>query len=416
MTVIVLDGNENQAVAAVRSLHRAGYRVTVGAATRWSKAGWSRGCACQFMYPAPEDDARAFVTAVAAEAARDRRTLVLPMTERTTLPLSRERDVVTAAGGILVLPSHDIVVRAFDKEETTRLAASIGVDVPRTITMSSPAEARDHASTLPYPVVVKPKTSQEYVGNATVRTTGAPVYARTASEFLAAWSDVARRSRSVLVQEFIEGDGCGYFALMRHGELRAEFAHRRLRDVRPTGSGSALRVSVAPDPRAREAALAVLMALKWHGVAMVEFRRRPDGTPVFLEVNGRFWNSLALAVHSGVDFPVLLARLAVDDDVEPVTSYRTGVRCRWLLGDVRHLVEVLRGRPFGYPAPFPGRLRTLAAELTPVRGTYHDNFSPADPLPELGDWLDFVLHKLRKRVASHGSVKVWNVKGRPSRP
>jgi hypothetical protein len=32
--VLVLDGNENQAVACVRSLARAGYHVTVGAHTR----------------------------------------------------------------------------------------------------------------------------------------------------------------------------------------------------------------------------------------------------------------------------------------------------------------------------------------------------------------------------------------------
>jgi predicted ATP-grasp superfamily ATP-dependent carboligase len=416
MTVLVLDGNENQAVAAVRSLHRAGHRVVVGAATPWSKAGWSRFCARQFVYPAPEDDATAFVASIAEEAARERGTLVLPMTERTTLPLSRDRDRLATAGGVLVLPAHDVVVRAFDKQETTRLAASLGIDVPRTVTISNEAEAHDRAAMLPYPVVVKPRSSQEFVGSATVRTTGAPLYARSAGEFLAAWKNVARRARAVLVQEFIEGDGVGYFALLRHGELRAEFAHQRLRDVRPTGSGSALRVSVAPDPRVRQAALAILTALEWHGVAMVEFRRRSDGTPVFLEVNGRFWNSLALAVHAGVDFPALVARLAADGDVDPIDRYRTGVRCRWLLGDVRHLVEVWRGRPRGFPGRFPGRLRTLASILVPVPGTWHDNFSLTDPLPEVGDWLDFVFRRLRSHVASRATVRVWNVKGRPSRP
>src|SRR5437660_5201335 len=132
MRVIVLDGNENQAVAAVRSLARAGHRVTVGAATSWSKAGWSRDCDQTFRYPAPQNDAPAFVAAVAEEAAREPGTLVLPMTERTTLPLSRDREAIAAAGGRLVLPSHDIVLRAFDKHETTSLAVSVGVAVPRT--------------------------------------------------------------------------------------------------------------------------------------------------------------------------------------------------------------------------------------------------------------------------------------------
>jgi predicted ATP-grasp superfamily ATP-dependent carboligase len=181
---------------------------------------------------------------------------------------------------------------------------------------------------------------------------------------------------------------------MHQGELRAEFAHRRIRDVRPTGSGSAVRESVEPEERMRAAALSILEALRWHGVAMVEFRQRPDGTPVFLEVNGRFWNSLPLAVYAGVDFPALLVRMAEKGDVEMQTGYRTGVRCRWLLGDFRHLVEVWRGAPAGYPASFPGRLRTLTEFLVPVAGTHHDNFLWRDPLPAVGDWLDFFTRKI----------------------
>src|SRR5256885_12613398 len=102
----------------------------------------------------------------------------------------------------------------------------------------------------------------------------------------------------LLVQGFVDGEGCGYFALMPHGELRCEFAHRRIRDVRPTGSGSAVRISVEPLPEVREASLAILKAVNWHGVAMVEFRRQGTKPPVFMEVNGRFWHSLALACYA----------------------------------------------------------------------------------------------------------------------
>jgi predicted ATP-grasp superfamily ATP-dependent carboligase len=198
--------------------------------------------------------------------------------------------------------------------------------------------------------------------------------------------------------------------------MRAEFAHRRIRDVRPTGSGSSMRVSIAPPPQVREAGLAVLRALAWHGVAMVEFRVRPDGTPTFLEVNGRFWNSLALAVHAGVNFPALLAQLASEGQVPLTTTYRTGVQCRWLLGDLRHVIEVLRGAPPSFPGTFPPRLATLLRVLTPSPGTHHDNFAWRDPLPELGDWLHFVVHKLPRRAGQARATRVWNAAGRPSHP
>lgn len=389
MRVLVLDGNQNQAVAAVRSLAQAGHDVLVGDSTSWSKAGWSRFCHGTFRYPAPQRHAAAFVDQITKIAGAQPGTLVLPMTEATTLPLSQSRDAVFAASGRMVLPAHKDVLRAFDKNETTRLAASLGIAVPKTLLVSNKREAEQARTAMSFPVVLKPRSSEEMGASGAVRTTGRPQYASNKEEFDAAYETMSRRCSSVLVQEFVDGEGAGYFALMQHGELRMEFAHRRIRDVRPSGSGSAVRVSVKPDPQLREPSLDMLKALNWHGVAMVEFRQQPGKPPVFMEVNGRFWHSLSLACHAGADFPALLARMAEEGDIEASNGFRAGVRCRWLLGDVRHVAEVWKGAPAGYPRRYPGRVRALVDVLTPVPGTVHDLFQWDDPLPELGDWLDF---------------------------
>jgi predicted ATP-grasp superfamily ATP-dependent carboligase len=242
--VLVLDGNENQAVACVRSLAAAGYDVHVGADTAWSKAGWSRFTRRCFTYAAPQQSGADFLASILAEVRRARGALVLPMTERSTLPLSEHRDEVTAAGGRLVLPAHASVLKAFDKEQTTELARSLGIPVPATAGPNDYVDARQLALKTRYPVVLKPRSSEEVGFSGRTRSTGAPLYARNPHEFMVAYRTLARRCRAILVQEYVEGAGVGYFALMRHGELRAEFAHRRLRDVRPPGSGSSLRVSV----------------------------------------------------------------------------------------------------------------------------------------------------------------------------
>jgi predicted ATP-grasp superfamily ATP-dependent carboligase len=415
MTVLVLDGNENQAVAATRALAAAGHRVLVGSDTTWSKAGWSRFCAGTFRYAPPDVDAAQFVTSIRSALANCGGAVVLPMTERTTLPLSAMRTEIVSAGGRLVLPSHETIQRAFDKQRTTEMARRLGIDVPATATIASDADVRSVDAALRYPVVVKPRASQELRGG-NVRTTGGPVYARNSAELRAAWAELSRRCSVALAQEFVEGAGSGYFALMRDGELRAEFAHRRIRDVRPSGSGSALRESIALPPRIREAGVAILQALKWHGVAMVEFRVRSDGTPTFLEVNGRFWNSLALAIHAGVNFPALLVALAESGDVPPTSQYCVGVRCRWMLGDLRHLAEVWRGAPAGYPGNYPRRLATLASVVKPTRGMYHDNFTWRDPLPAIGDWLHFALRKLPRQANGVAANRVWHAARRPTHP
>ncbi len=388
MNVLVLDGNQNQAVASVRSIARAGHTVFVGEAASWSKASWSRASSGAFRYPSPQGDVGPFVEAIADFVREKSGALVLPMTEATTLPLSAHRDFLTSAGARLVLPDHSDLLRAFDKKETTRLAASLGVAVPKTVVVTSLEQARDAAHCLRYPVILKPFASEELSSEGKLRTTGRPCYAKDPVECDKAYRSISQRSSAVLFQEFVEGEGTGYFALMHHGELRAEFAHRRIRDVYPTGSGSAVRVSVPIDPEIRRTSLAILSALRWHGVAMVEYRKKAGSPAVFMEVNGRFWHSLPLACYAGVDFPALLVSMAEHGEVEINPGYSSGVRCRWFLGDARHLFEVWKGPPAGYAGAYPERLRTLLQVLTPVPGTYHDLFQWRDPLPELGDWLN----------------------------
>jgi predicted ATP-grasp superfamily ATP-dependent carboligase len=96
------------------------------------------------------------------------------MTEATTLPLSALRDTVLAGGGRIVLPGHPDVLRAFDKDETVRLAASLGILVPKTVLVSSAEEASRAQSEIPFPVVLKPRSSEELGSASKVRTTGRP--------------------------------------------------------------------------------------------------------------------------------------------------------------------------------------------------------------------------------------------------
>ena len=95
-------------------------------------------------------------------------------------------------------------------------------------------------------------------------------------------------------------------------------------------------IIVIPETQSPEK-MELLRALGWEGVAMVEYKRDVhSGEHVLMEVNGRFWGSLQLAIDAGVDFPSLLARVALGEKPAPVTRYRLGVRTRWTLGDLDH--------------------------------------------------------------------------------
>jgi hypothetical protein len=76
-----------------------------------------------------------------------------------------------------------------------------------------------------------------------------------------------------------------------------------------------------------------------------------------------------------------------------------------LLGDFRHLIEVWRGTPVGFAGKYPGRLRASANFLLPVARTYHDNFTLADPLPELGDWIDFFFRRVPAKLKKQAQAR-----------
>jgi hypothetical protein len=127
---------------------------------------------------------------------------------------------------------------------------------------------------------------------------------------------------------------------------------------------------------------------------MVEYKLHTNtGVPYLMEINGRLWGSLQLAIDAGVDFPKLLVELALGATPARVTTYEIGVRSRWEWGDVDHLLaSVLHPSRF---ASFPDRPRypRLAAVAGFIRGfapgNRHEIFRRDDLGPmirETTDW------------------------------
>lgn len=358
LRVLVTDAETRSALAATRSLGRRGHVVFTAAHTLPALASASRFAAGADTYPDPFAASDAFVDAVVALARRHAIDVVLPMTEITTLLVTQFRDSFPAS---VRVPFGDAgtVARAADKSEVLAIARKVGVPIPETLVIRSPADLQN-AQELAYPRVLKPARSR-------VRTPRG--WLSTGVTYVADPNDLRRKLQfydtavfPVLLQERIEGPGVGVFALCDRGRTLARFSHRRLREKPPSGGVSVLSESAPLDPHAAEYAERLLAELKWDGVAMVEFKRdRRDGSLRLMEINGRFWGSLQLAIDAGIDFPSLLVQLAAGRPVPPNTDYRVGVRCRWFLGDLDHLLMILlRSREsLNLPPDHPGRLRTL---------------------------------------------------------
>lgn len=372
-TVLVTDADRGSAVAIIRSFSRRGWRVIAAAEDSLSPGFYSRHTDKRVAYPSPATAAEAFVEMMLDVLQKNAVDLLIPVTEEVILLVADERERFEALCEI-AMPATEILEGTRNKALTMEMARRAGVPVPLTFAVDSTDEAVACAEKLASPIVLKPALSRRVDPR-----TGAT------EKFTVAYaSDVAILKEkmqayegrcTVLLQEYVSGEGQGVELLARDGVPLAAFQHRRLCEIPVQGGASALRESVALDPELYEYARRLTEALNWTGLLMVEFKVGEQGAKL-MEINGRVWGSLPLAVASGMDFPGRLAELYEEHDQErdvkaeglPETGYTTGVQVANEEMLLLWIVQVLWGkRKFAF-LPFPARreaLSVLRKVLTP---------------------------------------------------
>ncbi|KTG07818.1 hypothetical protein AUR64_01960 [Haloprofundus marisrubri] len=375
-TVLVLDAHCRYAVTAIRCLGRRGVDVVAASPVRRSAGSLSKYARETRRYPAPEQDAEAFLSWLEAELRDGEYRMVLPVAETTVRPVSRARARFEPYT-VVPLPPEDRLLICLDKSETIRAAREANVAHPRTL-LDSPSYDRA-VETLGRPLVVKAREGSSRSG----------VYVcEDRATFEEAFEAARTPAGTPLVQEYVPdgGERGVYTVYSCEGTLLGLTIQHRLRSSHDDGGASTYRETV-DDPELRQTARRLLEHLEWRGVAMVEFRiDARTGEPKLMEVNPRLWGSLALTVGAGVDVPYLLYRAACFGDAEPTLTYVAGVRMRWLLGDVIRLSKT---------SDRPRVMREFFTDS--VSRTGYDVMSVDDPLPFFGS-LETVLRGVYARV------------------
>jgi len=357
--VLVLDADLAPALAIARSLHRYGLTVDVASATEQPIAGYSRAAHTSFRYPDPLTDEPNFIGWLSDHIAETPYALVIPVTERTVVPIANHRARFGTTQ--LAIASDTALAAALDKSRTLDLARELGIPAPRTATIEDIGQLDLRATEFGFPVVIKPARS--FGARDNQRTQLSVDYAFNANELRAKTSH-ALHFGNVLLQEYIGGQGVGIELIADHGKIVYAFQHLRLHEVPLTGGGSSLRTSVAIEPALLDASAKLMAALAWHGVAMVEFKSEPtSGKFSLMEINGRFWGSLPLAIAAGADFPAMLYELMVEGTVQPRPAARLGIYGRNLARDLYWAELVLRREGPAKLVNFPSRGQILKDAL-----------------------------------------------------
>ncbi|WP_153020013.1 carboxylate--amine ligase [Methanoculleus horonobensis] len=377
MKVFVADGAMRSSLSIVRSLGSKGIEVDVGETYRHSTSALSRYCAKSYVYPDPRTSTDEFIQWLMSLVENGDYSAIYATTEAVTLPICYHKERLEHHTRV-PFPGYEQLMLTHDKGKTLRIAQNCGVRTPRTVLSPDISDLTEAADTFEFPVVVRSRCKNLWLrGKFTTMNVAAGNYVFDKDALIRQAEAILSQTGAMpLVQEYIPGTGYGVELLLCRGEPRAIFMHRRLREYPITGGASTLREGIYSDAL-REPAVTLMQNLNWHGLAMVEFKvDSRDGTPYLMEVNGRFWGSLPLAVLSGVDFPYLLHKMIIEGDIPPGEDYRTGLRSRWLIpGDIAWCATSLLRRQ--------NRLSTLR-DFFNLRDLNDDIIAWNDILPTFG--------------------------------
>jgi D-aspartate ligase len=264
----------------------------------------------------------------------------------------------------------EVLQRAYNKKLAHQLADEVGVGRPWTIYPSNRAEVE--ACACQFPVILKPAYNSGFN-----RFTASKAWRVDTREQLLALYDEAKTlvdSSNLMIQELIPGGGesqFSYTALTREGRPLASLTARRTRQFPMDFGRASTFVETIEDSASAAAGIRLLGALKYTGIAEVEFKRDPrDGKLKLLDINPRVWGWHSLCGSAGVDYPYLLWLLTIGEPIPP-TKARVGTRWVRMSTDLPTAIrEVLAGR-----LPLRAYLRTLRAPLASAI------YASDDPLP-----------------------------------
>jgi len=332
--VLVTDGANRVALAVVRALGRTGVEVAVVEQERFAlktpASFRSRFTSRHDVIPTLGDDGAFIDALVDRSAGYD---VLLPVSTNVALKVAAHRDRFKAR---VPIPPLMTLRRANDKSAVARHRAE-----------SRRADSRDLRARRRRGTGRGRRTGAQAGGREAARRCGHGPGTRSTLCDRTQFRGTARRlpptpraeKRFPLIQEKVEGPGYGVGVLAEEGRVLASFAHRRIREYPVTGGPSTICVSV-DDPRLTGYAASVIRELGWTGVAMVEFKKDDDYR--LMEVNPRFWGSLPLATRSGVNFPALLCRRAMGEDIGAPPRYDADIRLRFLPLDAAAAWSALR--------------------------------------------------------------------------
>ena len=299
LLVLLTNVHERSALGAWRSLEAAGIAVMPSTTIKGLRE--LDGKENIELHPCPITAFSDFTNWLKAKLSSDKKLLILPINEAIVYACDAIRIEHSELADRFIMPSHASLSYTLSKFNATQAAQKAGIETPETFFIKNPSSLilETPKKQLQYPLILK----WDNVLNTTGKyEKGGLRVVENKAVLEDAIAELAPSNCGIILQQMVPGHGVGAFFLRQNGKIVLRFAHRRLHEVPWTGGVSSYCES-SDDADVLAAGERLLDAINYEGLAMVEFRKQKGEPPVFLEINGRLWGSLGLALKAGADFP-----------------------------------------------------------------------------------------------------------------
>ena len=335
MRILITNASYHNTLAATRALGKRGMNVTVagrkGKIFKFSPSFHSKYCSEKEYYTSPRKNTEGFVQDLLGIVKKNKYDVLLPMGLSCVIPVVKHLNEFSDYVNVPFGP-YSKAIQAHDKSQTIAIASDLNVPVPETYIPHSISELKENMGKVTFPAVIKPRKGAGAKG---------VFYAKNPRELIEIYRSTSNDQETVdnskliydrqnpLIQEYVDGTIHDVCLIAKQGKVLAMLTQKRLKTLPPQG-GSGILNQTTDIEILKEYSRRLINEIGYHGLAQVEFKYDTKSEQYkLMEINPKFWGTLALSIEAGINFPLLATNLANDKKIDLQSDYKVGIKYRW---------------------------------------------------------------------------------------
>jgi D-aspartate ligase len=321
---VIVIGDHVQALGIIRSLGRRGIPVYLLHDKNLCIGRFSRYTKRYIKTPGASNETE-FVDFMIKLAKKEQLEgwILMPTNDAWVYVLSKHKETLEEYYKVPT-PSWDIVKFAYDKKLTYSIAEKNDILTPKTIYPENINDVYERLKDIRFPVIIKGVIGHKFYQKIGVKV----LKVESRDELIRYYTKYSPNidPSETMIQEVISDTSTVSFCSFRNKKLIGYWIGLKIRE-HPMGFGTGSFAQSVKIPELFELGKRFLNAINYYGISEIEFKKDlRDGEYKLIEMNARTWLWHSLAIRCGVDFPYLLYKDMIGEDVTPVMSFREGIK------------------------------------------------------------------------------------------